>query len=410
MTIHLHSVGLRGVPPFGPDLTEIQFAVPPTDQGQWIVIVGRPGTGKSQLIHRIGYMLSMGQLESADVSVVEHDEAVERRWFAAKYDLIVEPCIRHAPLAPLARLLRSCPNADDVFAEWCKVFAKVCGMRVIDAVTAANFGYHPSVAIAHSEERGPLPLNQLGDSTNSMLGLLIDMACQWLETPRGDTPTPSTMTGVVVVDGLDAHLHPSQQCGIISALRAAFPKLSFVVSVNQPLTLHGTKPGEVYALRRIIDADDRGTVRYGDVRVQQIDVPPGFNANKILTGPWFDLGSTLDQETLDLLQTHALAIFTSYSTGEDPLREARKAAVAERIGYDLYPAWEDIGLSAWLDVKSPPREFTAEERVRLRARVAEDIRRKNLTDRARRLLKLANECEREGETETAARLRAKATE
>ena len=38
--------------------------------------------------------------------------------------------------------------------------------------------------------------------------------------------------------------------------------------------------------------------------VRQQDLPPGIRADQVLTGVWFGLSSTLDQDTQDLLDQH----------------------------------------------------------------------------------------------------------
>ncbi|NJO00766.1 MAG: AAA family ATPase [Bacteroidia bacterium] len=44
-------------------------------------------------------------------------------------------------------------------------------------------------------------------------------------------------TGIVLVDELDLHLHPSWQKKVVSHLKSTFPKIQFIVTTHSPLIL-----------------------------------------------------------------------------------------------------------------------------------------------------------------------------
>ena len=66
------------------------------------------------------------------------------------------------------------------------------------------------------------------------------------------------MPGVLIVDEIDAHLHPSWQRRIIPALTSNFPNLQIFCSTHSPLMLAGLEEGQVQLLNR--DAEGRVTV------------------------------------------------------------------------------------------------------------------------------------------------------
>src|SRR5262249_47570850 len=55
---------------------------------------------------------------------------------------------------------------------------------------------------------------------------------------------------IVIIDEVDAHLHPSWQRAIVPALRDAFPNVQFILSAHSPLVVSGCRAREVAALRR----------------------------------------------------------------------------------------------------------------------------------------------------------------
>ena len=56
--------------------------------------------------------------------------------------------------------------------------------------------------------------------------------------------------GIIVIDEIDAHLHPSWQRRIIPTLLRHFPRLQIFCSTHSPLMLAGLKSGQVQLLRR----------------------------------------------------------------------------------------------------------------------------------------------------------------
>ena len=62
--------------------------------------------------------------------------------------------------------------------------------------------------------------------------------------------------GIMIIDEIDAHLHPTAQQRIIPILRHHFPKMQIFCSTHSPLMLVGLQPGQIQLLQR----DSHGTV------------------------------------------------------------------------------------------------------------------------------------------------------
>lgn len=67
---------------------------------------------------------------------------------------------------------------------------------------------------------------------------------------------PEAMQGLVLVDELDLHLHPSWQVGLIPAIRQTFPNLQFVVTTHSPMLLAGLEADEIIMLEQDTDSGD----------------------------------------------------------------------------------------------------------------------------------------------------------
>ena len=55
---------------------------------------------------------------------------------------------------------------------------------------------------------------------------------------------PQETEGVVLIDELDLHLHPSLQATVVRGLRNAFPRIQFIASTHSPLVMSGVENNE----------------------------------------------------------------------------------------------------------------------------------------------------------------------
>ena len=104
---------------------------------------------------------------------------------------------------------------------------------------------------------GDIPLNVLSQGTQSIIQWLARFLfsyAQYYEYPENLPQKPA----ILIVDEIDAHLHPSWQRRIIPALTANFPNLQLFCSTHSPLMLSGLKAGQLQLLKR--DADGKATV------------------------------------------------------------------------------------------------------------------------------------------------------
>jgi predicted ATP-binding protein involved in virulence len=68
--------------------------------------------------------------------------------------------------------------------------------------------------------------------------------------PELDESEVSEVPGVVLIDEIDAHLHPAWQQKIMRMLTAKFPNVQFIVSAHSPAIVAGCDKGEVSVLRK----------------------------------------------------------------------------------------------------------------------------------------------------------------
>ena len=96
---------------------------------------------------------------------------------------------------------------------------------------------------------GIIPLDVLSQGTQSVIHCVAHLTighAEYYDFPVELDEKP----GVLVVDEIDAHLHPSWQRRIIPTLIRHFPKLQIFCSTHSPLMLAGLEAGQVQLLRR----------------------------------------------------------------------------------------------------------------------------------------------------------------
>lgn len=104
-------------------------------------------------------------------------------------------------------------------------------------------------------DHGRLPVSYLSDGVRNMIGLVADIAFRATKlNPHLGSNASKLTSGVVLIDEVDMHLHPSWQHEVLSSLREAFPQIQFIVTTHSPQVVSSAKndnlrildDGEVY--------------------------------------------------------------------------------------------------------------------------------------------------------------------
>lgn len=134
-------------------------------------------------------------------------------------------------------------------------------------------------------------LGQLSHGYRSVFALAVDILQHMQKRQPRHQPTMSLAEtrGVVLIDEVDAHLHPIWQRRIGFMLCTTFPNLQFIVTSHSPFVAMAAAPGGLTILKR--NPDD------GTVTAHQ-DVPDirGWAAGRVLT-ELFDMESLHDPRT-----------------------------------------------------------------------------------------------------------------
>ncbi len=123
-------------------------------------------------------------------------------------------------------------------------------------------------------ETGRMPFAALSDGQRNLVALAADLA--WRATqlnPHLGADAPLNTEGIVLIDEIDLHLHPSWQRRVLEDLMQAFPRLQFIVTTHSPQVMANAPRDSL----RLLGVSSEGL---------RIDKPRGFwgaSSNTVLS-------------------------------------------------------------------------------------------------------------------------------
>ena len=107
---------------------------------------------------------------------------------------------------------------------------------------------HVNNDIIIATSKGDIELEQLSAGYISMIAVLIGIINE-IEYRNRENPIPvSDFNGVVIIDELDVHLHPSMQTAMYFALNNLLPNAQIITSTHSPHIIQVAKPSEIIPL------------------------------------------------------------------------------------------------------------------------------------------------------------------
>lgn len=164
------------------------------------------------------------------------------------------------------------------------------------ALRPGEFVARDAHSIFIQRRTSPLPIEHMSDGYKSLFAMAVDIMREMLK----HWDNLEFAQGIVLVDEIENHLHPSWKMRVMSALRESFPRVQFIASTHDPLCLRGMLEDEVQVLYR----DREG-------RLQSVDQLPNvanLRIEQILTSDYFGLSTTEDpvhQHSLDQIARYA---------------------------------------------------------------------------------------------------------
>lgn len=127
--------------------------------------------------------------------------------------------------------------------------------QAIDACLASTglhdlyYNFKLDAFVVSHPDTGEMIVDDLSDGFRSVLSMVADLAYRMVRLNpflgrRAILDTP----GIVLIDEIDMHLHPSWQQTVLLDLQKAFPKVQFIVTTHSPQVLGSVPPDSIRVL------------------------------------------------------------------------------------------------------------------------------------------------------------------
>lgn len=164
-------------------------------------------------------------------------------------------------------------------------------------------------------DKGNISLNvsQMSDGEKCTMALFGDLARR-LTLANPTLENPLLGEGVVLIDELELHMHPTWQRKILGVLKTTFPNLQFIVTTHSPIILS--------------EADENYNLFFmqregNDIEVSPITQLNGYDANAVLEQ--FMGTSSINPETEKFIDSiYELIEQGEYSSAEEKIKELSK--------------------------------------------------------------------------------------
>jgi len=158
-----------------------------------------------------------------------------------------------------------------------------------------------------SGEELPIPALWMSHGYQSTIAWIADLVGQVWSEAGGRVPLEE-IEGLVLIDEIDLHLHPTWQRGLIRSLRHALPRVQFVATTHSPMVLPGLEPHEIFILEREQD---------GSVRWEQSTQQPRLLTGGEIYDRFFDIRSVYPDEHADKLHRYLRLASDAYRSDEE---------------------------------------------------------------------------------------------
>ena len=149
------------------------------------------------------------------------------------------------------------PFERDVYLTISRIVAQIMFGFPIQISSNGGSRERDDILIAVQTPDGQVSFSDLSLGTRYALSWVIQFVDSFAQTYEGYDDWRQR-TGILIIDEVDAHLHPSWQRRIIPTLKEYFPNVQIFASTHSPMMVAGLKAGQVHLLNR----DSTGTVTW----------------------------------------------------------------------------------------------------------------------------------------------------
>jgi energy-coupling factor transporter ATP-binding protein EcfA2 len=224
---------------------------------------------------------------------------------------------------------------------------------------------------------GLISLDQISQGMSSILGWVGTMLQRMYEI-HSQSPKPELESALILVDEIDAHLHPEWQQLLVPLLKEKFPKLQIIATTHSPLLVAGMKASEVWVVSRDMDTK-QVEVNHAPIEFE------GMRADQILTSSVFGLTTTRSMDTKRDIDRYAeLNGKSSSDLSEDEKTElgklkaklnkilqVRETPVARKVEVAVQQTLKEMARPRELVKATDEQQITPEVAIEIKRQLAE---------------------------------------
>lgn len=109
--------------------------------------------------------------------------------------------------------------------------------------------------LVYKDYTAEMPISKLSAGYQSLLWMIMDLAYRVCML-NPELESKEQISGVVLIDEIDLHLHPKWQWNVIEALRKTFANVQFIIATHSPIVISSSKEANLVLL------DNDKEVRY----------------------------------------------------------------------------------------------------------------------------------------------------
>jgi predicted ATP-binding protein involved in virulence len=126
---------------------------------------------------------------------------------------------------------------------------RTCITNCIENAKDIFFDWKRKELLLEWQDDRKIPVSRLSHGVKNMMAIIADIAYRCMRlNPHLELNAAKETEGIVLIDELDAHLHPSWQLKIVDNLKKTFPKIQFVITTHSPLIIGSADTNELIIL------------------------------------------------------------------------------------------------------------------------------------------------------------------
>jgi predicted ATP-binding protein involved in virulence len=175
-----------------------------------------------------------------------------------------------------------------------------------------------------------MPYGALGDGYQATIAWIIDMLGWVMYFDRGIFKNGrEKLSGIVLLDEIEQHLHPKWQKQIIDLLHKKFPKFQFIATTHSPLCAIGTSNLEDENCGLFLLEQKDESVAVSD----RFKPPRGKRADQVLTSYLFGMQTTRSDDTIEFLERFSVLLAKKARSKEENQEvESLRSRLNEEFG------------------------------------------------------------------------------